>query len=171
MSPTIVKKIIKLGIRRFVIVLIEDFMSRKLEYSTMNDSVQQAAKKMTEKDISSLVVLDINNLPIGLITERDIVRNACSRKGVNASTLRVTEIMSSPLVTIDSKATSEEAAELFLKNKIRHLLVIDKNTRMAVGAITPMDFTRYREQVRTNDQSGKTEEDAAIVKILDYYRD
>ena len=85
--------------------------------------------------------------------------------------LRVTEIMSSPLVTIDSKATSEEATELFLKNKIRHLLVIDKNTRMAVGAITPMDFTRYREQMRTNDQSGKTEEDAAIVKILDYYRD
>ena len=84
----------------------------------MNDSVQQAAKKMTEKDISSLVVLDINNLPIGLITERDIVRKACSREGVNASTLRVTEIMSSPLVTIDSKATSEEAAELFLKNKI-----------------------------------------------------
>ena len=42
---------------------------------------------------------------------------------------------------------------------------------MAVGAITPMDFTRYREQMRTNDQSGKTEEDVAIAKILDYYRD
>ena len=50
----------------------------------MNDSGQQAAKKMTEKDISSLVVIDMNNLPIGLITERDMVRKACSREGVNA---------------------------------------------------------------------------------------
>ena len=75
--------------------------------------------------------------------------------------------MSSP-VTIDSKATSEEAAELFVKNKIRHLLVIDKKTSRAVGTITPMDFTRY---MTTKGQEYGSEEVAAVAKILEYYRD
>ena len=152
-------------------MIIEEFMSRNLEYASMTDSLQQAVRKMTDKNVSSLVVIDMNNIPIGLVTERDIVRKACSRKQLNCSTFRVSEIMTSSPVTIDSEATPEEAAELFLKNKIRHLLVIDKNTRKAVGTITPMDFTRYREHMRRKGQVGKSEEDSAIEKILDYYRD
>jgi CBS domain-containing protein len=150
---------------------IEEFMSRNLEYASMTDSLQEAVRKMTEKNVSSLVVVDMNKIPIGLVTERDIVRKGCSREELNCSTLRVSEIMSSSPITIDSDATPEEAAELFLKNKIRHLLVIDKNTRKAVGALTPMDFTRYREQMRTKGQVGKSEEDAAIAEILDFYRE
>ena len=146
-------------------------MTRELEYASIADSVRQAAKKMADKNVSSLVVVDMNSIPIGLVTERDIVRKACSREELNTTTLRVTEIMSYSLITVDSKATSEEAAELFLKNKIRHLLVIDKNTTKAVGTVTPMDFTRYREQIRSKDQVNKTEEDATIAKILDFYRD
>jgi signal-transduction protein with cAMP-binding, CBS, and nucleotidyltransferase domain len=146
-------------------------MTRKLVYTTMSDSIQQVSKKMMEEDTSSLVVIDINNIPIGIVTERDIVRKACSREKFNPNSLKVSEIMSSPLVTIGAKATSEEAAELFLKNKIRHLLVIDESTGKAVGTITPMDFTRYREHIRTEGQVGKSNEDATIAKILDYYRD
>ena len=152
-------------------MIIEDFMTRELEYASMADSVRQVAKKMADKKVSSLVVVDMNNIPIGLVTERDIVRKACSREELNTSTLRVSDIMSSSLITIDSKATSEEAEELFLKKMIRHLLVIDKNTRKAVGTVTPMDFTRYREYTRMKGKESRSEEDAAIAKILDFYRE
>jgi hypothetical protein len=54
---------------------------------------------------------------------------------------------------------------------IRHLLVIDKNTRKAVGTVTPMDFTRYREYTRMKGKEARSEEDAAIAKILDFYRE
>lgn len=146
-------------------------MSRNLEYASMTDSLQEAVRKMTDKNVSSLVVVDMNKIPIGLVTERDIVRKACSRQQLNCSILRVSEIMSSSPITINSEATPEEAAELFLKNKIRHLLVVDKNTRKAAGIITPLDFTRYREDTRTKDKVTKSEEDAAIAKILDFYRE
>ncbi len=53
---------------------IEKFMSRNLEYASMTDSLQEAVRKMTEKNVSSLVVVDMNKIPIGLVTERDIVR-------------------------------------------------------------------------------------------------
>src|SRR6266540_5131451 len=140
-------------------MIIEEFMSRNLEYASMTDSLQQAVGKMTDKNVSSLVVIDMNNIPIGLVTERDIVRKACSREQLNCSTFRVSEIMTSSPVTIVSEATPEEAAELFLKNKIRHLLVIDTNTQ------------RYREHTRPKGQPSKSEEDAAIEKILDFYRE
>ncbi|MGB8173173.1 MAG: CBS domain-containing protein, partial [Nitrososphaeraceae archaeon] len=100
-------------------MIIEEFMSRNLEYASMTDSLQQAVMKMTDKNVSSLVVVDTNNIPIGLVTERDIVRKACSLEQLNCSTFRVSEIMTSSPVTIVSEATPEEAAELFLKNKIR----------------------------------------------------
>jgi CBS domain-containing protein len=149
---------------------IEEFMSRNLEYASMTDSLQESVRKMTDKDVSSLVIVDMNKIPIGLVTERDIVRKGCSREELNCSTLRVSEIMSTSPITIESEATPEEAAELFLKNKIRHLLVIDKNTKRAVGVLTPMDFTRYRD-MRQKGQPGKSEEDKAVEKILDFYRD
>ncbi|HEX9318706.1 MAG TPA: CBS domain-containing protein [Nitrososphaeraceae archaeon] len=49
---------------------IEKFMSRNLEYASMTDSLQEAVRKMTEKNVSSLVVVDMNKIPIGLVTER-----------------------------------------------------------------------------------------------------
>ena len=52
-------------------MIIEEFMSRNLEYASMTDSLQQAVRKMTDKNVSSLVVVDMNNKPIGLVTERD----------------------------------------------------------------------------------------------------
>ena len=64
-------------------MIIEEFMSRNLEYASMTDSLQQAVRKMTDKNVSSLVVVDMNNIPIGLVTERDIVRKACSREQLN----------------------------------------------------------------------------------------
>ena len=53
---------------------VNDFMTRKFETIQETDSVKQAAKKMKDKDISSLVVIDRYSNLIGLVTERDIVR-------------------------------------------------------------------------------------------------
>ncbi|HEY7108244.1 MAG TPA: CBS domain-containing protein [Nitrososphaeraceae archaeon] len=146
-------------------------MTQKLEYAAMTDTIHQVARNMAEKDVSSIVIVDMNNVPIGLVTERDIVRKACAKERFNSNSLKVSEIMSSSLITIDSSATSEEAANLFLKNKIRHMLVIDKETKKAVGMITPMDFTRYRGYTKMKSQENKSTEEAAIDKILEYYRE
>ena len=53
---------------------IGELMSNKLETIEASDSVQEAAKKMRDERISSLLVLDSSNKPIGIITERDLVR-------------------------------------------------------------------------------------------------
>ena len=122
---------------------IAEIMTEKLETIVITGSAQDAAKKMSDKDVSSLVVTDNNNKPVGIITERDLVRKV-SVKDVNSSNILIKDILSSPLVTIDSKLTIEGAADTMVNNKVRHLLVVDNNNiNRPVGVITATDFASY----------------------------
>ncbi|MGB8036097.1 MAG: CBS domain-containing protein [Nitrososphaeraceae archaeon] len=122
---------------------IAEIMTEKLETIVITGSAQDAAKKMSDKDVSSLVVTDNNNKPVGIITERDLVRKV-SVKDVNSSNVLIKDILSSPLVTIDSKLTIEGAADTMVNNKVRHLLVVDNNNiNRPIGVITTTDFASY----------------------------
>ena len=81
------------------------------------------------------------------------------------STSRVTnkEIMSSPIITIDSKSSASAAVDIMLRNNIRHLLVVDKsNSNKPIGMITPLDL---RDEEYT-DEGLKH----AIEELSEYYR-
>jgi len=84
---------------------------------------------MKDNKIGSLVVVDNknnDNKPIGIVTERDLVRKVCAND-INSSKISIKEIMSSPLVTIDSRSSVEVAADTMAQNKTRHLLVVEED--------------------------------------------
>jgi predicted transcriptional regulator len=56
---------------------VADIMRKKLETVEELSSIQEAAKKMKNKNVSSLIVVDANGKPQGLVTERDLVRKVC----------------------------------------------------------------------------------------------
>jgi len=142
---------------------ISDIMRKKLETIEEMASVQEAAKKMKDKDVSSLLVVDTNGKPQGLVTERDLARKVCIND-VHTSTVTNKEIMSSPLITINAASSPSIAADMMLQNNVRHLLVVDDkdNANKPVSIITPRDFTRYQEYTANEDKD-------AIEKILEYY--
>ena len=144
---------------------ISQIMRKKIETIEGMSSVQEAAKKMKDRNVSSLVVIDVNGKPQGLVTERDLVRKVCIND-LSTTMVKNKEIMSSPLITIDSSSSPSMAADMMLQNNVRHLLVVDNNDRSSlnkpIGIITPLDFTRYQEY--TNDK-----EKDNIEKILEYY--
>jgi len=142
---------------------ISDIMRKKLETIEEMASVQEAAKKMKDKDVSSLLVVDTNGKPQGLVTERDLARKVCIND-VHTSTVTNKEIMSFPLITINTASSPSIAADMMLQNNVRHLLVVDEkdNANKPVSIITPRDFTRYQEYVANEDKD-------AIEKILEYY--
>jgi CBS domain-containing protein len=144
---------------------VNDLMRKKVDTIEELDSIQETAKKMKEKKVSSLLVVDKDGKPIGLVTERDLVRKVCIND-VRTSKVTNKEIMSSPLITIDSKSSPSMAADMMLRCNVRHLLVIDDNTvdvNKPIGMITPLDFTKYQEYSRDGDDQD------AIEKILEYY--
>jgi len=142
---------------------ISDIMRKKLETIEEMASVQEAAKKMKDKDVSSLLVVDTNGKPQGLVTERDLARKVCIND-VHTSTVTNKEIMSFPLITINATSSPSMAADMMLQNNVRHLLVVDDkdNVNKPIGMITPRDFTRYQEYAANEDKD-------AIEKILEYY--
>lgn len=58
------------------ITLIGQLMTEELETIGVSNSAQQASKKMRDKNISSLIVLDDYGKPAGIVTERDLVRKS-----------------------------------------------------------------------------------------------
>src|ERR1043166_949187 len=119
---------------------ISDILRKKLESIEETTSVQEAAKKMKDKNVSSLVVVDMNGKPQGLVTERDLARKVCIND-VHTSTVTNKEIMSFPLITINATSSPSMAADIMLQNNVRHLLVVDDkdNANKLVSIITPRD--------------------------------
>jgi CBS domain-containing protein len=128
-------------------ISIGELMTVKLETIDSSSSAQEASKKMKENNTSSLVVIDNNNnnKPIGIVTERDLVRKVCLNDA-SSSNMLIKNIMSSfPLVTIDVRSSVGAAADVMIQNKVRHLLVIEENNDKSrpLGIITPTDFVGY----------------------------
>jgi CBS domain-containing protein len=141
---------------------VVNIMTRRLEFVVETSSVQEAAKKMKEKNVSSLIVIDENDKLQGLVTEQDLVRKVCITD-VNTSSVTIKEIMSSPLIVIDSNLSPSIAIDKMLQNNVRHLLVVDKvNVNKPVGILTPLDFTKYEEYTNEDEKDN-------IEKILEYY--
>ena len=124
---------------------VREIMSTNLETIDVTENAQDAAKKMNDKRISSVLVVDRDKKtkePIGIVTERDLVIRVCAA-GTSSEQVSIQEIMSSPIATVEPQATVETAADLMLSNKVRHLLVVDEQTRKPMGIIAPSDLNKY----------------------------
>ena len=122
---------------------LDKIVTHKLEIIHLNDTAQEAAKKMKHKDIGSLLVVDETDKHIGIITEKDLVSKVCFQNKKSTEVF-VNDIMSSPLVYIDLKATLEEAAKRMVDNNIQHLLVNNGDT--FIGILTTSDLSTYLRQ-------------------------
>ena len=87
---------------------ISQIMTKKLETIGTRVQLRKAAKKMRDKNVSSLLVIDDFNdgKPIGIVTERDLVRQVCVNDSSSKHTI-IRVITSSPLVTVDATSSVE----------------------------------------------------------------
>ncbi len=136
--------------KRFPSVIDKDlpiraFITKKLIGTDVNSTVQDAAKKMTEFNISSIVILE-NEKVVGFFTESDIKRKIVA-VGKTPDT-GVDEIMVRDLITIDISATISDAMKKMMDNDIKHLLVKEKG--QITGILSFTDFlTMERQKLET----------------------
>jgi CBS domain-containing protein len=128
-------------------MLVKDVMNRNVEVIDGNISLNEAAKVMFEKKRGCLLVLESGKLS-GLVTERDFVWKAVA-KGLDSSKLRIREIMSSPVITIDPDTDLGEATRLMITHETR-LLTVAKDG-IIYGIIGPWhvvsSFTDYMDKM------------------------
>lgn len=89
-------------------------------------TVDDAVQKLVECNVGSLLVCegDVDSLDLkGIITERDILRLLASHRG-SLEELKVSEVMTTELVTVSPTETTIQAMKLMTEHRIRHLPVV-----------------------------------------------
>ena len=120
------------------IILVRDIMKRNVKTVRTDDSVHNAVVKMNKFRIGSVIVTN-NGRPVGIITERNILMRIVEPR-LDPGTVKAKNIMSSPLITIDSNAAVEEAALIMARKGIKKLPIVKKDK--VVGIISTSDIVR-----------------------------
>ena len=124
---------------------VGDFMHRYLEVILPETTILEAAERMREKSLGSLLVELTDEEGrmsggSGIVTETDLIRKVLA-KGMDPSLAMVDQIMTSPLLTITPDRPMLDASHLMETNHVRYLCVSDKDE--IVGIISMRDLARH----------------------------
>jgi CBS domain-containing protein len=86
--------------------------------SESGKTARDVAEIMVKKKISSVIVIDKKTKPVGIVTQKDLVRRVCL-KDISARRFTVEEIMSSPLITIMAYDSVDTASRIMTRNQIK----------------------------------------------------
>lgn len=94
-----------------------------------NSKISDLALLLTLNNIGAVIVVNKKNKPIGMVSERDIIRN------FNKNVLDVKNIMTSKIISCDLSISSTELLEIMNKNKVRHVPIINKGLLLGIVSI------------------------------------
>ena len=123
--------------------IVDEIMISPVHTVTGETSAAEAAERLRDRDIGSLVVLD-DDVVSGIVVESDIAVLIAERRDPD---LPVGEFMSAPVVAIESTASVSETAERMQAHGIKRLPVVDDGT--LVGIVTTTDLAYYLPRYRT----------------------
>jgi CBS domain-containing protein len=105
---------------------VKELMTADPACCTSENGLQEVAQMMVDNDCGEIPVVENKEtkLPIGVITDRDIVCRTVAR-GLNPLDLTVADCMSKPCVTVTPDMSVEECSRILEENKIRRVPVVD----------------------------------------------
>ena len=113
---------------------IADTMTRDVVTLKKDDIVMKAVRTMSDKSISCLVVVDSAYKPIGIVTERDMVKRVLNNS-VDPENTRIETIMTSPVMTVSAEKNIIQAIEMMHKYHFRRLVITSKDGKLT-GILT-----------------------------------
>jgi len=118
---------------------VRDIMQKNVITIQEDKTALDAAKLISEKDISFLVIIK-DDKPIGVVTERDFVRKI-DAEDKNASQVPLSKIMSYKFRWVEPSTNIEDAVQKMLNHNVRRLIVLE-NEKL-VGVITQTDLADF----------------------------
>ena len=116
---------------------IYEIMSKNVVKVNHEISALEISKIMVKRRVSSVSIIDNDNKIIGIVTEKDLIREVCA-KNILANTLTAAKVMSSPLITISKNSSINDATKLMVEKKIKHLAIHENND--VIGIVTTYDL-------------------------------
>lgn len=121
-------------------ITVTELMKLPVRTVGRDATVLEAAKKLYDHEVGSLVVVDDGAHPIGVVTKSDV--NAVVAEGETPSEVAVAEVMSSPPICVGATDTIHDAAELMREHSIKKLPVTDEEGTL-VGVLAAGDLAYY----------------------------
>ena len=122
---------------------LEDFLklnkNRQICTILKDQSVMQALILMSEKNIGAIIIVDNNDFPIGIFSERDYARKIVL-KGKSSKDTLLDEVMTKELITVTRDHKIDQCMEIMNEKKIRHLPVLEN--KKIVGIISIGDLLK-----------------------------
>lgn len=141
-------------------LIVREAMSSPVIMVSENDSTANAARVMKKHGIGAIFIHRGESQPVGIVTERDLVYRVIAEGG-SPDEIKVKDVMSSPLVTVDPEASLEEAMALMGANNVRRLGVVYRESLEGVISdkdiinIMPtiIEIVRERSKIQSGDRS------------------
>ena len=122
---------------------LEDFLklnkNRQIWTISKDQSVRQALIVMSEKNIGAIIIVDNNDFPIGIFSERDYARKIVL-KGKSSKDTLLDEVMTKELITVTRDYKIDQCMEIMNEKRIRHLPVLEN--KKIVGIISIGDVLK-----------------------------
>lgn len=110
-----------------------------LQTSSPSSTIKELADQMNKHGRGAILIVDSKNHPIGIITERDIVRRVVSAEK-DSNKLTASDVMSKPVITADPEMSIYNAALTMTKYKIRRLPIV--RDTILYGIVTASDLAK-----------------------------
>ena len=113
-------------------------------------SIQDAIKALADANIGALIVLDANGTPMGILSERDIIRRMAAATEVRSA--KVGDLMSSPIVTGHPDDDADSVLHTMTAKRFRHLPVVENGQlvgMITIGDLVKAELLEFRGAVET----------------------
>lgn len=117
---------------------IKEIFIREVASATDTNTVHEAAQFMRKAHVGSLVVVNEQHNPIGILTDRDIVLSVVAA-GLNPSTVKVTEVMTPEPLVVHEEADLWGTIQIMRTHGVRRLPVVNDQHQL-VGIIAADDM-------------------------------
>lgn len=120
-------------------LIISNFIkeTKDLICLNQNDNIEKAFKLMNEENIGSLIVVDDNQNPIGILTERDSVYILNKKLDLRTP---IKDVMSAPIISICETQEVKKVVDLMNEKSIRRVLVLKKDTNKPHSVLSARDI-------------------------------
>ncbi|HJZ85572.1 MAG TPA: CBS domain-containing protein [Polyangia bacterium] len=118
---------------------VGDIMTTQVVTASTEDEVADLAKRMAKERISCVVIVG-GRKPVGIVSERDVVRAVGERPGMIVG-MKAREMMSSPVVTLTRDTTVVEARRMMIERHFRRFPIVNADGHL-IGLITQTDILR-----------------------------
>ena len=112
---------------------VTQYMDKDVLILSPNTQTRDAARLLRRYETDDIIITDKDNFPIGIVTDQDILSKVIDVT-VFAESTTLKEVMTTPLITINEKATLQDALHKMRDNDIRKLPVISKKNKV-IGII------------------------------------